>query len=145
MGSYMVPGPDRYKAVFFKRLWSIVGEAMHHFVRRMIEEREISYEATEATLMLIHKEAKPSIMHGFWPLSLCNVTYKLASKIIVNRLKDVMKELISQCQASIVPGHERLDNAVVCQEFVHSMRYRRAKKRMIVIKVDLEKAYDRLE
>lgn len=44
-----------------------------------------------------------------------------------------------------MPGRKAVDNAIICQEFVHPMRYIKAKKGAIVIKVDLEKAYDRVE
>lgn len=56
-----------------------------------------------------------------------------------------MKEFTSQCQASFVSSCQGLDNMAIYQEFVHTMRYTKAKKGAIVIKMDLEKAYDRLE
>lgn len=73
--------------------------------------------------MLIPKEIKLSSMHGFRPLSLCNVVYKLASKVIVNRLKDIVKELISPYQESFVSVRQGINNVVICQEFVHSLRF----------------------
>lgn len=80
----------------------------------MIDEGVVPKEAADATLVLIPKETKPTNMRGFRPLSICNVTYKLASKVIVNRLKGIMKELISPCQASFVPGRQAVDNVVIC-------------------------------
>lgn len=106
MGSFKELGPNWYQAIFYKRAWHIVGEAVHHFVKKMHDEGAVPVEAVEATLVLIPKGVKPSNMCGFRLLSLCNVTYKLASKIIVNRLKDIMKELISPCQDSFFPGRE---------------------------------------
>lgn len=44
-----------------------------------------------------------------------------------------------------VLGQQSIDNAAVCQELVHSLRYSKAKKGVVVIKVKLEKSYDRLE
>lgn len=61
----------------------------------MIDDGEVSEEVIGDTFVLIATQVKPSNMCGFRQLSLCNVTYRLASKIIVNRLKDIMKELIS--------------------------------------------------
>lgn len=145
MGSFKAPGPDGNQAVFFKWAWSVVGNAVHHFVRKIIEEGDVPEEAAEAILVLIPKEAKPSSMRGFCPLSICNVTFKLVSKIIVNRLRDIMKELTSPCQSSFVPGHQALDNVVICQVVVHTMKRTKSRKGMVVLKVDLEKAYDQLE
>lgn len=69
-----------------------------------VDKGEISEEATEASIVLISKESKPCSIRGFNPLSLCNVAYKLVSKVIANRLKPLMEDLISPCHARFVPG-----------------------------------------
>lgn len=102
-------------------------------------------EAAEATLVLILKGSKPMSLHEFRPLSLCNVVSKLVSKVIMSRLKGVLKELISPYQASFVPGRQGIENAIICQEFVHLMRFTKARRGATIIKVDLDKAYDRME
>lgn len=99
----------------------------------------------EDTLVLVPKETHPTSTRGFRPISLSNVPMKLVSRIIVDRLKETLKQLISPCQKSFVPGKQGLDNAILCQEMIHSMRYTKAKKRAAIIKIDLEKAYDRLK
>lgn len=96
-------------------------------------------------MFLIPKETKPTSMNRFRPLSLCNVTFKLVSKAIVNRLKGVMENLLSPFQASFVLGRQGIDNAIVLQEFVRSMRFTKARIGKVVIKMDLEKAYDLFE
>lgn len=95
--------------------------------------------------MLIPKEAHPTSIRGFRPLSLCNVPVKLISRIIVSRLKETLKNLIPACHTSFVPGRQGMDNVVLCQEMVHYMRYTKAKRGAAIIKVDLEKTYDCLE
>lgn len=107
MGSYKALGPDGYQAIFFKKTWHITGEAVHSFVKKAIEDGEISEEAAEASLVLIPKETKPCNICGFRPLILCNAAYKLISKVIVNRLKLLTRELISPSHASFVPGSSR--------------------------------------
>lgn len=145
MASYKAPGPDGFQAIFFKKTWDVTGEAVHSFVKKAIEEGEISDEAAEASLVLIPKENKPCNIRGFRPISLCTVACKLISKILVNRLKGLMQELVSPCQASFVPGRQGLDNAVICQEYIHSLWFTKAKKGDVIIKIDLEKAYDIME
>lgn len=95
--------------------------------------------------MLIPKDSLPTTIHEFRPLSLCNVPVKLVSKIIINKLKDILKKLISPCQTNFVPERQGLHNAILCQELVHTSRYSKARRGTIIIKVDLEKAYERLE
>lgn len=145
MGSYKAPDPDGYQAIFFKNSWRVTGPAVYGFVSEIMQGGEIPVEAAEALLVLIPKEMKPSSMRGFRPLSLSNIVYELISKLIVSRLKKAWSVLISPFQASFVSGCQAFDNVVLCQEFVHSIRYTKAKRGSIIIKLDLEKAYDRLE
>lgn len=118
---------------------------MLEFVRGVMGGGVIPAEAAEALLVLIPKELKPSSMRGFRPLSICNVRYKLISKVIIGRLKEIWSSLISLFQASFDPRRQSLDNFVICQEFVHTMRHTKARMGSVIIKLDLDKAYDRLE
>lgn len=78
------------------------------------------------------------------PISLCNVIYKSLSKIIVQRLKSLMPKLVSPHQVSLVPGRNIHDNIIIVNELIHSMKRKTGKKGYMAIKVDLEKAYDRI-
>lgn len=94
-------------------------------------------EAAEVLLVLVPKEETPSTIRSFRPLSLCNVSVKIVSWMIMNRLKQILSELISQNQASFVPGRHGSDNFIVCQEIVHSMKYTKAKRGAMMLKLDL--------
>ncbi|KAH9750393.1 putative ribonuclease H protein [Citrus sinensis] len=80
----------------------------------------------------------------FRPISLCTVAYKTVTKIIANRLQALLPELIGPQQTSFVPGRHIVDNIVIAQEVVHSMPKKTGKRGLMAIKVDLQKAYDRL-
>ena len=60
-------------------------------------------------------------------------------------LKTYLAEIINPCQAGFVPGRRTSDNIILVQEIIRTLRYRRGKTGYVVIKLDLEKAYDRLE
>lgn len=70
---------------------------------------------------------------------------KVVSKMVMNHVKKVLDKSISSNQASFIPGRRSLDNIVLCQEPIHTLRYSKARWRGMVLKLDLEKAYDRLE
>ena len=70
--------------------------------------------------------------------------YKLVTKLIAMRLKSLMPKLIGAAQCSFVPGRQSTDNILIAQEVVHSMRIKKGNVGFMAIKVDLEKAYDRL-
>lgn len=69
---------------------------------------------------------------------------KLATKTLANRLKTIWGSLISPTHGAFVPGRQGVDNIVICQEIVHSLWFTRARRGGMVIKVDMEKAYDRM-
>ena len=80
----------------------------------------------------------------FRPISLCTVAYKTVTKIIANHLQVLLPNLISPQPISFVPDRHIVNNIVIAQEVVHSMHKKIGKKWLMTIKVDLEKAYDRL-
>lgn len=78
------------------------------------------------------------------PISLCNVSYKTITKIMAWRLRSVMESLVNHFQCSFVPNRNSGDNIIIAQEAIHSIRNKRHGKGWMVIKMDLEKTYDRL-
>lgn len=84
-------------------------------------------------------------MVQFRPISLCNVLFKMIiTKSMVMRLKRVMPKLIGPAQSSFIPGRLSVDNIVIVQEAIHSMRRKMGRKGWMLLKLDLEKAYDRI-
>lgn len=66
-------------------------------------------------------DCKPEFITQFRPISLCNVTYKVLTKVVVNRLKPLIPAIISPYQTGLVPTRSIHENIVVAQEMVHSM------------------------
>ena len=73
-----------------------------------------------------------------------NVTYKLITKILATRLKEIMPELVSQIQSSFVPSRQTSNNMLIVQEVVYTMRNKKGKTENMAIRIDLEKTYDQL-
>ena len=84
------------------------------------------------------------MLRDFRPISLCNVSLKIITKLLVNRIKPLMPNLIGPAQTSFVPGRHITDNIILAQEIIHSMRTKKGKKGLMAIKIDLSKAYDLL-
>ena len=69
---------------------------------------------------------------------------KLISKVLVNRLRPYLSDLIGPLQSSFIPGRGTSDNAIIAQEMIHYMRKEKKKVGSLMFKIDLEKAYDRV-
>lgn len=78
-------------------------------------------------------------------ISLCNVLYEGLSKLLVNRLKPLMDCLVSPYQTSFVLKRSIHDNIIIAKEIVHTMSRLHGRRGFMIIKIDLEKVYDRME
>ena len=99
----------------------------------------------QTLISLIPKQKGPESLSHYRPISLCNTVYKIITKILVHRMKPLMLAPISPCQIAFVAGRHGSDHVIIAQEIIHSLRNQKRKEGFIVIKIDLEKAYNRLK
>ncbi|CAL1406862.1 unnamed protein product [Linum trigynum] len=144
MKPFQAPSPDGFQAIFYQRSWQVVGKALIDLALSFFSTGVLPEEEVESTVVLIPKVDHPEMVSQLRPISLNNVCLKAIIKVITNRLKPIMKKLVSPRQSSFIPGRQTTDNIIVLQEVLHTLRKRKGKKGGIVLKIDLEKAYDRL-
>ncbi|KAK2655696.1 hypothetical protein Ddye_008748 [Dipteronia dyeriana] len=84
-------------------------------------------------------------MTDFHPISLCRVIYKIIAKTISNRLRGVLGQIISETQCAFIPSRMISDNMIMGFECLHILKKRKRKKGSLALKLDMSKAYDRVE
>ncbi|CAL1380641.1 unnamed protein product [Linum trigynum] len=141
---FQAPGPDGFQAIFYQQAWKVVGKDLSEMAISFFEHGNLPLAVLESTVVLIPKVEEPESVTQLRPISLNNVSLKAITKAMTSRLKSVMRTLVSPRQSSFIPGRQTMDNIVVVQEVVHSLRKRKGRKGGMVVKIDLEKAYDRL-
>jgi hypothetical protein len=96
-------------------------------------------------ISLSPKVPTPERLTQFRPISLCNVSYKIISKILVNRLKPLMDSLITPFQNAFIQGRQITDNIILAHEvFEYLKKKRKGKWGFVALKLDMNKAYDRI-
>ena len=111
----------------------------------VFESGSMPYHLNKTLLTLIPKCPGVDCLNLFRPISLCNTIYKLVTKVLVNRIRPMLDKLVSPLQIAFVLDRKRMDNMIIVQELIHTMKQKKGKQGYMAIKVDLEKVYDRLE
>jgi len=89
---------------------------------------------------------KPQKVTDLRPISLCNVVYKVVSKVLANRLRAILPEIITPNQSAFVSGRLILDNILIAYEITHYLvNKREGNMGYAAIKLDMSKEYDRVE
>jgi hypothetical protein len=142
MGSDKAPGPDGFSIHFYKVCWNIIKRDLQKMIKGFMRKAKIGGGINSTYLALIPKESNPETFARFRPISLCNASYKILAKLLANRIKPLLKKLISSPQGGFVEGRNILDNVIQVQEIIHSSK--RRKEKGMLIKLDMANAFDRV-
>ena len=93
---------------------------------------------------MIPKKDNPSTFADFRPISLCHFCYKILSKQLVTRLSIMLPKILSKEQSAFVKGRKTTDNISIAQERTCDLD-KKVRGGNFILKLDMMKAYDRLE
>lgn len=106
----------------------------------------VDEQLKNTNIALIPKKNVPKFMTNIRPISPFNVIYNVISKVRENRVKKVIDGIISEAQSAFIPGRLITDNIMVAFEVMHYMKRKTiGKDSWMTLKLDMSKAYDRVE
>jgi hypothetical protein len=142
MKSNTAPGPDGFSTCFFKKFWGKVRddilEMLHLLHKGKLDLARLNF----GILVLLPKIKGANQIKQYRPICLLNVIYKIITKVLTIRLTSVINKVINEAQTAFIPGRFILDGVLVVHEILHDMRMK--KKKGIILKLDFEKAYDKV-
>lgn len=140
------PGEDGFPALFYKKCWHFIGEEVMAFCLLHLNGGMEVSSINLTHIVLITKINDPVNMTHFRPISLCNVIYKIMAKAIANRFRGIIDKCIDSAQSAFLPGRLISDNVLLAYELLHTLKQKRTgKKGFMAVKIDMSKAYDRIE
>lgn len=132
-------GPNGLNVEFYLFYWDIIKEPLFKAITHFLTSAQLPSSWGKTFIVLIPKLDKPRTV------SLCNVSYKIVSKILTNSLKHVMHKIVGQEQSSFLAWKSSFDNIIAIQEIVYSLESDIESPPRMILKVNIAKAYDMIE
>jgi len=139
-GSEESPGPDGLNFEFIKQFWKLLKPDISRFLDEFHANRIFPKGSNASFIALIPKVKDPQNLNEYKPISLIGCVYKIMAKLLANRLKKVMPEIIDARQSTFIGGRHLLHSVLIANEAVEEAK--RCHKQFLVFKVDYERAYD---
>jgi hypothetical protein len=136
------PGPDGLPVLFYKRFWVLIKKEvlliLNGFALGTVDIARLNF----GIISLIPKVPGAVNIKQFRHIVLINVIFKLVSKAYVMRLSPVAHRVISQSQTAFIKGRFIQDCPLAMHEIIHELKSKRLP--VVLLKLDFEKAYDRV-
>ena len=140
------PGPDGMPPIFYQNYWSMVGNDVTDAILMYLNTGTFPSPLGHSFITLIPKVKNPEYISQYQPISLSNVLYRVYSKVLANRLKKMLPNIVSEHQSAFMTDRLISDNIMVAFETLHYMRnHSIGSTGFMALKLDMSKAYDRVE
>uniref|UniRef100_A0A803QN42 Putative plant transposon protein domain-containing protein n=1 Tax=Cannabis sativa TaxID=3483 RepID=A0A803QN42_CANSA len=139
------PGPGGMSPAFCQKCWTIVGSNVVSMVQRFFSTGDFEDKCNEANMVLIPKKKQPDCMADLRPIALCNVLYKVITKVMSNRMKLLMDKIVAETQSAFIPRWLITDNIMVSlgQQVMRRLTYSKSLLSSSLCRVMGKRAYQK--
>lgn len=143
MASNKSPGPDGLTVEFYKRFLPELKNVLYKLFLEIEEKETLSHSMKMGVITLLYKKKGDKRLLKNWrPISLLNVDYKIIARIMSNRLKHVLPNIISDSQTCCIVGKDIADTLVSIRDIIEMTEIDEMEG--YIVKIDQEKAFDRV-
>ncbi|XP_059663437.1 uncharacterized protein LOC132309102 [Cornus florida] len=138
------PDLDGFPARFYQHFWRVIGQDVINAVSHFVTKSTLPQGINSTFLTLIPKANHGDNIANYRPIALCNLVYKIISKILANRLSSVLPNIIGPEQVAFIKGRKLHDNILLVSDLIKGFGKKHGDL-TIVLKVDLQKAFDSVD
>jgi hypothetical protein len=135
------PGPDGFGAFFFQTYWEIINSDVCEVVLEFFQHNWIMSNFNANTLCV---NFNANTIAQFRPIDLANFKFKIISKVLADRLAQIMPSIISKEQRGFIKGREIKDCICLTSEAINLL-HKKSYGGNLAIKIDIAKAFDTID
>jgi len=121
------PGPDGFPAQFYQFFWWIVKPDLMSLFHEFHAGRLPIHSLNFGVLTLLPKIIDAVRIQQYRPICLLNVSFKIFTKVLNNRLLKVADKLIGPSQTAFIPGRYIMEGVVILHETIHELHRKKTR------------------
>jgi hypothetical protein len=143
MENNKAPGPNDFPMEFYQYFWEAIKPDLMTLFNDFHDGSLPLHSLNFEIITLLPKKAEVVKIQEFRPICLLNVSFKMFTKVLANRINLVAQKVFSPSQTSSLLDRYILEDVVILHETIHEMH--KKKKSGVILKLDFEKSYDKVK